>query len=97
MFKVQVIGRADHDKVIGPRRQQSLGIRQVPTSLDPGLGQYGCPHGCRVSMGNHLKVPADLFHGSQDVGNALAKADDANAVGFHGSGSFYKAAVVVPQ
>ena len=51
---------------------------------DPGALQNRRADRSRIDVARQFQLPVHLLHRRQHVGDALAKADDADAVGFHG-------------
>ncbi|ODT59211.1 MAG: hypothetical protein ABS77_10680 [Phenylobacterium sp. SCN 69-14] len=80
---MQVIGRADHHQVVGAGGEQGLRRLEGAAHGDARVRQDRRADRGRVALGGEVEAPAHLLHGGQDVGDALAKADDADAPGLH--------------
>ena len=81
--QMQVVGRADHDQVEGPVGEQRRLVHVGPARLDPVFGEDGKAHRRGVGVAGDLEQPADFDHGREHVGDALAKADDRDAMASH--------------
>ena len=80
MLKVQMVGRTDHQKIEWAFRDQRLDRRERLAKRDARRRQDRRADDARVHEGHRIVPPSDLAHGGQHMGDALAKADDADAI-----------------
>src|SRR6185295_17408806 len=83
MLIVQMVGRADHDEI-----ERSIGEKRLDTGIgfalsNVALGEDGETDWPRIDIARHVELPADFLHRAQDMRDALAQPDDADAMGFH--------------
>ena len=83
VLEMQVVRRAQHQQVVGARREQ-LGGRGVGAAhRDAEALQDRLADRRRIAVARELKVPTHLDHGAQHMGDPLAQADDADAIDLH--------------